>query len=221
MINSFSPRISRRGLLAGVGALGAVAVSSTFIGGTTFALWQDTASLPAATIIAGNLDIDVLGTVARDISADRSDSPHDIDLATWRAVPGDTLEIVNQLDMALEGDNLTAGIDLASLTEALGLTGDQAKYVTATATLRALEGNDALIEDSATPGRYLFASAVQGGQGDKPGTLIPSVLDGEADVEAVVTVVFSLDTPDRVLTQANLVQLAEQGIVLQQYRAEA
>lgn len=203
---------ARKTAVVGLAAMAAVGLGS-------FALWSDSADVDGATIVAGNLDIEALDTQALDISPDRADNSHVIDLATWRAVPGDVVEITQGLDIALEGDNLAAEIDMSALASQLGVTEEalDAGYVTVDAVLTDLDGAP-LAE---TDGVYRFQAPLQGGNADKGGVEVGATADEVADVNAVITVNFSANTPDQVLTEATLVDFEATGVTLEQVREGA
>lgn len=105
------------------GLIAGVAGAALLMGGTTFALWSDSADAPGGQITAGNLDVALVGDPAwQDVSADRTDNPHPIDLSTFRIVPGDTIEGSYAVDLALEGDNMVANLALVGG----GVSGDLA-----------------------------------------------------------------------------------------------
>ena len=123
-------RRSRRRL----GILAGVAGGLLLLGGTTYALWTDSALQAGGTISNGNLDVEPLGTTTYwDTSADRSDTTaaatpvtkvkaHAItNIGTYQIVPGDTLEANYGFVVALSGDNMVASVNLA-----LGGTGASA-----------------------------------------------------------------------------------------------
>lgn len=107
-----------------IGILAGVAGGLLLLGGTTFALWSDSAFQPGGTIETGNLDVEPAGaTTYWDTSADRTDATattpitaldaHAIpSLAAYSIVPGDTLEADYGFAVALEGDNLVAEVNL-------------------------------------------------------------------------------------------------------------
>ncbi|MCL2490303.1 MAG: alternate-type signal peptide domain-containing protein [Propionibacteriaceae bacterium] len=124
---------ARNGVIAA--ALGA----ALLMGGGTYALWTTQADLNGGTITAGNMSITADETtpfLAFDISADRLDTTEDAveiggvsvdktgapitDLSTWRMVPGDTVALLFNYDLLLEGDNLQATLSLDGLDGANG-----------------------------------------------------------------------------------------------------
>src|SRR5699024_7667658 len=109
------------------GVVAGAAGAALLLSGATYALWTDNATVEGGTITAGNLDVAVLPPADQqstwhDVSADRTDSPHAIDLSTFRIVPGDTITGTFGIDVGLEGDNMLANLALAGG----GLTGDLA-----------------------------------------------------------------------------------------------
>lgn len=108
-----------KGLIAGVAGI------ALLTGGSTFALWTASTTAAGGTITNGNLEVGSIGTASwQDVSPDRPDGPHAIDLATWRMVPGDVVEGTYDFEVALEGDNLVAslGVDTTAATAPAGVT---------------------------------------------------------------------------------------------------
>lgn len=98
-----------KGFLAGAAGLGLV------LGGSTFALWTDTAPVGNnTTLTAGNLDVDVVDSKWRDISGDRRwDRGHKIDnIEDFRIIPGDKIQAKYGVSVGLEGDNMVAKLRL-------------------------------------------------------------------------------------------------------------
>ena len=101
-----------KGVIAGIAGLALLG------GGTTFALWSDSDTISGATITNGQLSVDALGAMVwTDESSDVSGSP-EIDLDTFRMVPGDSLQGSQSLDVVVEGNNLVADllVDTAAAT---------------------------------------------------------------------------------------------------------
>lgn len=97
------------------GIIAGAAGAALLIGGGTFALWSDSASINNNTLTTGNLDIvaaacatDAANVVWTDQSPNRSDLGHAITASTWRGVPGDVIQGEFCFSGALEGDNLVA-----------------------------------------------------------------------------------------------------------------
>src|SRR5690625_1720882 len=89
-----------KGLLAGA------AGAALLLGAGSFVVWSDSDRVDGRSITAGHLDVALVGDVAwADVSADRDDSPHGIDLSEFRIVPGDTIQGEFGFEAALEGDN--------------------------------------------------------------------------------------------------------------------
>lgn len=108
------------------GALAVGAAAALLMGGAgSLALWNDSEETPASTISSGTLDIALVpGTGTwTDISTD-SNKPGAIDPATFKMVPGDTLQYDASFTVTADGDNLAATItaDQSSITRTAGLT---------------------------------------------------------------------------------------------------
>jgi len=131
----------RTGIVAA--ALGA----ALLLGGGTYALWSDSASLSGGTITAGDLRLDAGTMAAYDISADTAGpggTPAVVngvtldsvtgtpiaDLSDWRMVPGDTLALAFPYDLTLSGDNLKAdlNLDVSKLAESNEFEGLDLQY---------------------------------------------------------------------------------------------
>src|SRR5690606_180399 len=108
-----------KGVIAGIAGLALLG------GGTTFALWSDSATVAGGTITNGNLEVAAIGALAWvDASSPRVDEDHTIDPATWRMVRGDVVEGTQGLGVALQGDNLVAEltVDAPEAVLATGVT---------------------------------------------------------------------------------------------------
>lgn len=106
-----------KGVIAGIAGLALLG------GGTTFALWSDSDTISGATITNGQLSVDALGAMVwTDESNDVSGSP-EIDLDTFRMVPGDLLRGSQSLEVEVEGNNLVADllVDTAAATVPTGV----------------------------------------------------------------------------------------------------
>jgi len=88
----------------GIVALGAGA--ALLLAGSSFALWHDESRADAGTLTAGQLAVEATAPTWQDVSD--PDAPVDIDLADFRLSPGDHLVSEQEIDLALEGDNLYA-----------------------------------------------------------------------------------------------------------------
>lgn len=96
-----------KGVIAGVAGL------ALLTGGTTFALWSAEDDIDGGTITNGELGVVAVDAMVwRDVSDDRSDSPHVIDPTTWRMVPGDVAQGTQYLTVTLVGDNLVANLSV-------------------------------------------------------------------------------------------------------------
>jgi alternate signal-mediated exported protein len=112
-----SQRRQRRltGVVAGAAGI------ALLLGGTSYALWNDSGTVANnGTVTAGNLDLAVGTPQWYDVSADRTDQDdttlsgddgHKItDIAKYRIVPGDVLQNEATLGIALQGDNMVANL---------------------------------------------------------------------------------------------------------------
>ncbi|WP_194420316.1 alternate-type signal peptide domain-containing protein [Microbacterium abyssi] len=95
------------------GALGVVMLA----GGTTFALWSDSAGLGSSAVNSGTLALTETGTGAW---TDLSDDSAITDISAFRIVPGDTIEYTAEFTVAASGKNLTATLDVSDPVAATG-----------------------------------------------------------------------------------------------------
>ncbi|QCB93858.1 alternate-type signal peptide domain-containing protein [Cellulomonas shaoxiangyii] len=189
------------------GAVAGVAGVALLAGGTTFALWSDSDDLDGGTITNGNLDVAALQTTWKDVSYDRADSPHDIDLATWQMVPGDTIEGTQGFDVALDGDNLVANLTLAD-------TGASTLPPGVTVQYDVVQGDQVLA--TAPLGTPVPVELQSIDNPDELGrTEVGETLDGVADLSVVVRVSFDADNRDQVLETSTLSGLS---VTLEQIR---
>lgn len=209
-----------KGTIAGAAAIALLA------SGTTFALWNQTASVAGGTITSGNLAVSSNGAGTWvDLSTDRTDAGHTIDdLSTFKIVPGDTIQGTFGLKAALEGDNMVAELGLTlSGAEAAGTLLADPKVTTITYSL--LDSTGAPVEGATdialgAPAKVAFASA-DNSNNDAALPTLPAVLTDPAAAYTVqVNVEFKASTTarDRVQAQANLSNL---GVTLNQTRAAA
>jgi len=211
-------RNKTKGVIAGVAGLALLS------GGVTFALWSDSTTVDGGTITNGNLDVEAIGTLAWvDVSADREDSPHAItDLATWRMVPGDTIEGTQGIGVALEGDNLVATLEVSSAT-------DPATFPTGVSvTYDVLQGATPIAEDVplGTPTTMRLAAGRAGQGAGAPVNAPPTVVIDDVIIPAtpnltvVLRATFDAATPDQVSVQADTV-LGDVAVSLDQVRTGA
>ena len=211
------------------GAIAGIAGIALLAGGTTFALWNDSADLNGGTITAGNLDVAVVApgeedSVWTDISGDRTDEGHAIDLSTFKIVPGDSIQGTFGIDAALQGDNLVATLGLLENGEAAGdlLATADTKGVTVTYSLVKADGSAVTgATDIAlgTAASVAFASADNSNNVAALATL-PEALDGAADYNVVVTATFDSAVDERKLVGASAA-LSGLGVTLDQTRTAA
>lgn len=193
------------------GIVAGAAGAALLLGGSTYALWSDDADVDGGTITAGNLDVEVVDDAWQDVSDDRSDSPHDIDLATFKIVPGDTIRGSYGFDLGLEGDNMVAQLALSGG----GLSGALAAGLDVTYTL--VDSSDAVVATSSAASGVTVDLA--SGDNSDPGTLdaVPAATDGTAEFTLQVDVAFDPATSDRDLVQTQAA-LAAAGVSLTQVR---
>lgn len=202
------------------------ALAASLGGGAVYAAWSDSEQAGGGTITAGNLDVALVGDETgawQDVSADRSDSPHEIDLDTFKIVPGDTIQGTYAVDAALQGDNLVAKLGMKNAqtgTPVGNLIGDT-NGVKITYSLVKADGSPvAGATDIAvgTDTNVTFAAADNSNKGDLP--TLPAELDETADYNVVVKATFDANTPDqtRVKTQA---ALSDMTVSLDQVRSGA
>ena len=100
-------KIPGKSLIVG-GIAGVAGVALLASGGGTFAAWSDSATIDSVdTITAGKLDI----TNTPAITATMDD--HEVDLTTFKMVPGDVVTLEMPLEVVVDGDNLAAKLDLS------------------------------------------------------------------------------------------------------------
>lgn len=179
-----------------LGIIAGAAGAALLLGGGTFALWSDSAGADGGQITAGNLDVAVTESGWQDISADRADSPHAIDLATFRIIPGDTVQGKYGVDVGLEGDNMVAKLQLAGGGE---LEGALAEGLSLTYTVEDANGQQIASGDNAGVEVTLVSpdNTAPGSNQVAAGTAV----DGTADFNVVVTAEFDESTPNRELVQ--------------------
>jgi alternate signal-mediated exported protein len=200
------------------GALAGVAGVAILAGGTTFALWSDSASVNAGVITAGNLDVATVGKPTWfDVSSDRTDADdttpvsgidgHVIEnLGSWRIVPGDTVEGTQGVAIALEGDNLQAELTVGSSAEIAGnlMSGLRITY-------DVYDKFGAPIAEGVEFGKSTSMRFQASGDGQAAGEDDPRVLvitdtalrsDSSSNLDVVITAKFDENTDERHLTQA-------------------
>ncbi|MBO0923061.1 alternate-type signal peptide domain-containing protein [Cellulomonas sp. zg-ZUI199] len=201
-----------KGVVAGVAGVALLA------GGTTFALWSDSADVAGGTITNGKLDVEASALAWVDASPDRADKGHAIsNLTTWRMVPGDVVEGTSEIDVTLVGDNLVAelGVDTtAAANLPTGMTVTYAVYDGATTTDPVATG--ALGKDSS----LRFAANREGQAAGNPTNPAPTIVvgtDGTAELKVVVTATFS-GTVTGTTSAGAATDLSKIGVTLTQVR---
>lgn len=179
------------------GATGA----ALLMGGATFALWNDSAEVAGGAVTAGHLDVEA-GTVSwQDVSADRTQGDHEIDLDTFRIVPGDTVEGTLPLSAALQGDNLVAELSL----DRLGVTGSGQllSELAQHATYEVHLDGETVVE--ATPlaaAQPLRLASADNSQNVAALHTLPAALTDAPNLEVVLSVTFDEDVAERDLVEA-------------------
>ena len=174
------------------GAAGAALLMS----GGTYALWSDSADVDGGAITSGNLKVDFLKHSWKDVSGDRKDSPHDIDLEDFKIVPGDTVLGKFPVDVGLEGENLVAEL---SFVGGGSPDGELAEGLEVTYTVLDAEG-DEVASGSGGSVTVPLASEDNGNPGDL--VQVPADTDGDAEFTVEVSVTFDEDTSERELVQS-------------------
>lgn len=205
----------KNNVLKGVGVAAAGAV---LLGGlATYASWSDSTNIEGGTIQSGQLAVEHTDTKVQDTSPARGGVAHDIDLATWKAVPGDQVTITAGLDIAVEGDNILAALDASALKASIPQGAED--YVSYTIELQNAADNTVIASGDEVD--YLSIEAPRDGQGDEDATydadiVSDATLDNQADVNAVITVNFDPDTPEQVLQSTNLATISDGPVTLKQ-----
>jgi len=206
------------------GIIAGAAGAALLMGGGTFALWSDSAEVPDTTITSGNLAVDVVATgcdVAEDIggeaptgtwhwidtSSDRTDSPHWINANDFRIVPGDTVEGLIGLDLALEGENI-----VAQLGANLGQVSQNGAKITGFSVL----DSDCEVIPLADAFSLDLASEDNGNPGDA--TIVGATADGTADLTAVVQVSFPESIGNQDHVDDTVLSLSGASVTLNQVR---
>ncbi|MFS0703086.1 alternate-type signal peptide domain-containing protein [Cellulomonas sp. 179-A 9B4 NHS] len=212
-----------KGIIAGAAGIALLA------GGATFATWSDTVNVGGGEIESGKLDVAIVNTPQWfDVSADRADGTaaatpvtqlrgHQVDLSSWKIVPGDAVEATYAFDVALEGDNLAAQLRLANIN-ALATNGGTATYKVYTADATSPTGYRD-ISASVTAGGVLTFVGADAGTGLKNPSNITVNADATADVYVVVTVGFDANLQEN--QNAIVAAMNGVGVSLTQVRGAA
>lgn len=200
---------NRNKLVAGIGG---AAIVAGLVGMGSFALWSDNAATDAGIVSAGTLEVDNVGIYWDDISTDLPEAPIDA-VEDWKVVPGDTLRLTVDLDVALEGENLAAELDLSELENAL-VDANVQDLVTLDATLAEADGTPVSPEN----GVYRFSTDAANGGQELGGVKAPVELDGARDVTATVVIDVSEDASADELKKLELADFTDTGVSLTQVR---
>ena len=122
--------------------VGTLGIALLLGGAGTFATWNQSTTANAGTVASGTLTIANSGTASwKNISADAPTGGAAIaNIASYKIVPGDTLEMTQTFTVAASGDNLkaTLAFDPASITTAT--TADAALKAATTVSFTATGG---------------------------------------------------------------------------------
>lgn len=202
------------------GLVAGAAGAALLLGGATFALWSDSDPVAGGTITAGNLDVEATQPEWLDVSQDRTDAGHVIDLERFRIIPGDTIRGTFGFKAALEGDNMVAELSLADLAadgELLDALGAEATYQV----VLKRENDQTVVEEGnlleAEP--VLFASA-DNSNNVAPLPTLPADLPTAPNVQLVVDVTFPETVEEQDLVRATAV-LEDFTVTLSQVRDSA
>ncbi|UCR89628.1 alternate-type signal peptide domain-containing protein [Mycetocola spongiae] len=168
---------STRGIIVGALGLGLLA------GGSSFALWSNSAEVSGGTITAGNLEITAAPTVAWADASPEHNAPVAIDdPADFLTTPGDVITRTQDVAVTLTGDNIAGILDVS----ATGLTG---------ALAAASSGVSATYSVSSADGNTPYATGVALGT--------PTEFDvTPGNLTVTITLAFDGETADRVRTNA-------------------
>ncbi len=211
-----------KGVIAGIAGLALLG------GGTTFALWSDSATVNGGTITSGNLDVAAAGNVVwYDVSDDRADATattpvtniaaHAISsIGTWRIVPEDTIEATFPIAVALEGDNLVADLVVTNPTAITGAGGT-------IDSVAVYDSNNVLVGTAGVGTTSVVLQAPGTGQDngtDDPGILVVNntTLTGTPNVTLRVVVTISFDAVNQEDVQTTVADLSTVGVSLTQTR---
>lgn len=199
---------SRRNLIT-AGLLTASGVA-LLVGGSAYSLWSDSTTLSGSIAQSGLLAVEVVDSEIQDVTD--PETPRVINLATWRAVPGDTIAVITGVDMALRGHGLVAELDTQKVhDEVAKALGDAAQYVTIDIT--AIDSEGGIHTEDET---LRFRSE----DTDTADEALPPELDGETEYTFYVEITFSEETPGTVLTGADLTGVGGAPVEFKQVNPE-
>lgn len=183
------------------GLIAGAAGAALLMGGATFALWSDSAEVAGDAITAGNLDVEAGDVTWMDVSADRTQGDHEIDLDTFRIVPGDTVRGTLPISAALEGDNMVAELSL----DRLGVHGDHGLLAELAehATYEVLLDGETIVGSTALgAAQPLRFASVDNSQNVAAIDVLPATLGATPNLEVVLTVEFDEDVAEQDLVEA-------------------
>lgn len=182
-------------------------------GAATYAGWSDSATFEDQTVTAGSLQVAAQATQITDTTNGEVD-PID-DLSNWTAVPGDSVEIVMPMDVALVGDNLTATLDTSALEAEF--VGSSADHVDLGISFTDNSGN-VIPANGTGEHEFVFTANSEDSNANQDPTAISAGgdLDGDVELTATVTVEFSPDTPESALQEQTLATIQDATVDLAQ-----
>lgn len=169
------------------GAIAAVVAAALLAGGAqTIASWNDSESVDAGTITAGQLRLDPVAGSPTWVDTTTDPDTTITDIGAFRVVPGDNLVYTAQFTVVAEGDNLSASLSV----DPASISGDATLITESTVTVAVL------------------------GPGGTPLPAVTDANDGEV-ITAQVTFDFPFG-PATNLSQTDTVNLTGLTLVLQQ-----
>ena len=98
------------------GAIATAAGIVLLLGGAgTFALWSDNVGITGGTITSGDLDVALSGSAVWVDISDADPTPETININTFKIVPGDELQLTQDLAVQASGNNIKAELSYDSV----------------------------------------------------------------------------------------------------------
>jgi len=141
--------------------VGTLGIALLLGGAGTFATWNQSTTANAGTVASGTLTIANSGTASwKNISADAPTGGTAIaNIASYKIVPGDTLEMTQTFTVAASGDNLKATLAFDPASIATANTADAALKAATTVSFTATGGG---VGASTTPNTVSVVSTAAG-----------------------------------------------------------
>jgi alternate signal-mediated exported protein len=130
--------------------VGTLGITLLLGGASTFAMWNQSTTANVGTVAAGTLTIANSGTPSwKNISADVPAAAQNItNIASYKIVPGDTLEMTQTFTVAASGDNLKATLAYDPAT--IGAVSDADKALKAAAQVAMSAAGGGVTTDATT-----------------------------------------------------------------------